>query len=520
MKKYLFTSLAAISLVSIVGCNTGFEQDVADMQSTSGEADFSTYVAIGNSLTSGFRDNALYLDGQKESYPSIIATQMKRAGGGDFEQPLMPNNDGGFSNLPGFPGKLELKLVNGSLSPIPKSAGSELKHTPAGKLYNNVGVPAAKSYHLLVEGYGNPANLPSKKANPYFVRFASSPNTSIIKDVIAKKPSFFSLWIGNNDVLLYATSGGVGKDQKGNTNAQTYDMYDISDPSVVAGSIDRVLASLKAEGITKGVIANIPDIGSIPFFTTVPYNPLSPANPSFGPMIPKLNENFSALNKAFTALGVPERSISFSNTKASEIIIKDRDIKDIGPLLSFALTPFVGAQKAKLLGSLYGQARPATASDFVLLTASSQIGKVNTEAYKNFKKLGLSDDEAGQLAINGVTFPMEDQYILTPNEQKLIQNAVTAYNTAISALAKKYGIGLVDAYAKMKELNTLSGIQYNGVKYTNTFVTGGAFSLDGIHLTGRGYAAIANEFIKTINAQYKSTLPQVNPNDYSGIKFP
>jgi hypothetical protein len=46
----------------------------------------------------------------KESYPSIIAAQMKLAGGGEFKQPLMPNNTGGFIGIPGFSGKLELKL--------------------------------------------------------------------------------------------------------------------------------------------------------------------------------------------------------------------------------------------------------------------------------------------------------------------------------------------------------------------------------------------------------------------------
>ena len=74
--------------------------------------------------------------------------------------------------------------------------------------------------------------------------------------------------------------------------------------------------------------------------------------------------------------------------------------------------------------------------------------------------------------------------------------------------------------AKMTELNSKSGISWNGVRYTATFVTGGTFSLDGVHLTGRGYAVVANEFIKAINMKYKSTLPQVDPNKYSGITFP
>ena len=72
----------------------------------------------------------------------------------------------------------------------------------------------------------------------------------------------------------------------------------------------------------------------------------------------------------------------------------------------------------------------------------------------------------------------------------------------------------------MKELGRASGIQFDGVKYTAKFVTGGSFSLDGVHLTGRGYAIIANEFIKSINRTYGSTLPQVNVNSYSGVTFP
>jgi hypothetical protein len=57
----------------------------------------SKYVSLGNSLTSGYRDGALYLDGQNESYPSMIAQQMKLAGGASvFNQPLMSDNLGGF----------------------------------------------------------------------------------------------------------------------------------------------------------------------------------------------------------------------------------------------------------------------------------------------------------------------------------------------------------------------------------------------------------------------------------------
>jgi len=69
-------------------------------------------------------------------------------------------------------------------------------------------------------------------------------------------------------------------------------------------------------------------------------------------------------------------------------------------------------------------------------------------------------------------------------------------------------------------LHTISsGINFNGVTYNAQFVTGGAFSLDGVHLTQRGYAMIANQIITTINAKYNSTIPQIDINKYHGVSF-
>jgi len=44
--------------------------------------------------------------------------------------------------------------------------------------------------------------------------------------------------------------------------------------------------------------------------------------------------------------------------------------------------------------------------------------------------------------------------------------------------------------------------------------------LDGVHPTDRGYAIVANEFIKTINQKYGSSLPLVDVTVYKGIVFP
>lgn len=120
----------------------------------------------------------------------------------------------------------------------------------------------------------------------------------------------------------------------------------------------------------------------------------------------------------------------------------------------------------------------------------------------------------------GTVTQLTDAQVLTEVEAGRVAAAVTAYNASLKSLATQFKLAFVDANAKMVELSSTSGLQFDGVKYSANFVTGGSFSLDGVHLTGRGYAVIANEFIKAINAQYKSTLPQVNPNNYSGVTFP
>jgi hypothetical protein len=58
---------------------------------TAGVANFSKYVALGNSLTSGYSDGALFIEGQK-SYTNIMAEQFKAVGGGEFKIPFMADN--------------------------------------------------------------------------------------------------------------------------------------------------------------------------------------------------------------------------------------------------------------------------------------------------------------------------------------------------------------------------------------------------------------------------------------------
>jgi len=492
MKKIILSAFA-ISALTLVSCNTDFERDVNNMTVSTGNADFKTFVSIGNSLTSGYRDGALYLDGQKESFPSMLAQQMALAGGTQtFTQPLMPNNVGGFTDLFAASGNTEFygKLtLSQTLSPTPSAPGANLDVIGgAGKYFNNMGVPGAKSFHLVTPGYGSAANLATGKANPYFVRFATSATTTVLADAAAQKPSFYTLWIGNNDVLSYATSGGSGIDQKGNLDPSTYGSNDISDPNVVANVIKTVITSLKtAYANSKGAIANIPYVTSIPYFTTVPATPITGLTSA---QASQLNAAYATYNgglltlKNLGAISTAEynaRLIKFSENGVNGAVIVDKDLTNLS-------------------GYNLPSLRQTTSKDIILLPALTLLRDTTIKG--------------------GTATPLADKYVLTEKEAAKVIAATDAYNASISSLATTYGLALVDANAKMKELGTTSGIQYNGVKYTASFITGGTFSLDGVHPNGRGYAIIANTFISAINNTFYSTLPFVDINAYSGVTFP
>jgi len=242
---------------------------------SSGDADFSNFVSVGNSLTAGFSDSALFVDGQTNSFPNMMASSFEEVGGGDFSIPFMADNLGGatFGGQPILGNRLILSSADGSPVPIPVTGNgtTEISNVLSGA-FNNMGVPGAKSFHLLAPGYGNLTGVPVGTANPYFARFASSPNATIIEDAIAQAPTFFSLWIGNNDILSFATSGGTGVDQRLNPDPSTYGINDITSPVVFEQVYNGILRALTDDG-ANGVVANIPDVTSIPFFTTVPYNP-------------------------------------------------------------------------------------------------------------------------------------------------------------------------------------------------------------------------------------------------------
>lgn len=531
--KYLYISLG---LLAFTACNDPEDVDLdpevitEELPAlTAGSADFSNYISLGNSLTAGFTDGALFQASQTLSMPNLLSQKFSLAGGGSFTQPLTSDNIGGLA-LAGT--RIQSpRLVFGGAGPVSlESLIGDVTVTtdialnnPTGP-FNNLGVPGAKSFHLLAPGYGNIANVQLGLANPYFVRMTgSTPDISVLQMAVAQAPSFFSLWIGNNDVLGYATTGGDG------TNPIT----PVSGAPGVGfdGSYGALIATLTAGG-AQGVVANIPNVTDVPHFTTVPHNPLDPTNPDFGNQIATLNGIFGQLNQVYAFLGVPERSIEFSTTAASEVVIRDETLTDLSAQIagvlsasptfpafvqSFGLPAEAAPLVAGLLGNTYGQTREATADDLFVLPSSAIIGTVNVESVGALMAAGLPQTLAGQFSVEGISLPLEDKWVLIPSEQAEIAAATEAFNQIIAATANQAGLALVDANTLLNQLAN-GGITSGDFTLTSSLVTGSAFSLDGIHPTARGYALLANEFMKAIDATYGSNFEAsgnlLNVGDY------
>ncbi|MCP4331755.1 MAG: G-D-S-L family lipolytic protein [Gammaproteobacteria bacterium] len=502
MKIYLRKSLLIITTaIAVAGCGAEISGSL-DKDGDAGRGDFSTFVALGDSLSAGYADGALYRQIQENSLPSIMAQQFMLAGGGAFTQPLMlPEKTGsltlGMTDL----GRIDRQMMTATGDPDSPVAPSDIVPTISSDiatesipgLYNNTSVPGAKSFHLGAAGYGNPAGLPAA-ANPYFVRFASDPvNSSMLSDALAQAPSFFMLWIGGNDILLYALDGGA-------TNNATQPFppvppygiasTDVTDPAMFTAAFNGAVAALTAAPGTQGLLINIPDVTTIPHFTTVPFNPI----PMDAITANAVNMTYDGTYNAgliaaeagmlIDADELAQRTIHFEAGDANALVIIDN-----------SLTPVPGLPKI----------RQATAQDFILLPASSRIG---TEA-----------TPGNPTTIWGVGTPLTDADVLAEHEHKWVEQARVEYNKTIEDYANgKPDLLFFDAAAKLTELNE-TGILYGSGGVSSTFAQGGFFSLDGVHPTARGNAVVANEIFKVINAGFDAYIPPVDPSEYTTVFY-
>jgi len=521
MKRYQSLLLAAFAF-SFAACEPEFENEVNNETYSSGEADFTTYVAVGNSLTAGYMDGTMYRSGQQYSFPNLLSKQFAVVGGGVFTQPSFGDDGSDVGGLL-FMGnqigatRLIINMQSGGPENLRGTPTVEISNLQA-QAYHNMGVPGAKSFHLLAPGYGNIEGVAMGTANPYFVRHATSPDVTVLEDAVSLNPTFFTNWIGSNDVLAFALSGGTGINQEGNMNPGTYGGNDITDPQLFATAYTAILNGLTANG-ARGVVATIPYVTSIPHFTTVPYNPLTAEALGGDAVVAQLNETlFGKLKMALTMLGEEDRIKLFDANEENPLLIVDESLTNLSQqIAAIASQDPELAPLASLLGQLYGQARHATKDDLFVLGTSGVIGTNTTSPILD----NVPEPYREMLGKMGVTFPLEDKYTLTPEEQAEIKTATDQFNEVIWTQAYSKGLAVVNMNAIMGYL--IDGIRVeDGQFYTEDYFNGDnlnrvLFSLDGVHPNPRGYAFVANEIIKAINNHYGAKLPLLVTGNYPGV---
>src|SRR6056297_1950268 len=132
-------SVFALLLVLVSGCKDYNDLNLEPVDS--GSADYSNYVAVGNSLTAGYQNSALYASGQEFSFPKQIARQLRIEE--SFDQPLISD--------PGIGGRIELTSLNPLGLRVASTQGRPFNQSQ--KPFKNLGIPGS----ILVD-YLNPGN--------------------------------------------------------------------------------------------------------------------------------------------------------------------------------------------------------------------------------------------------------------------------------------------------------------------------------------------------------------------------
>jgi len=478
-----------------------------EVQASPGDADFSNYVAIGNSLTAGFMDGALYNNGQSFSLAAQLSGQFEFTGApATFNQPDI-NSENGFNTLANSgngPVLGRFKLDTSIPGPSPTVNGDPIEpYTGSASALNNFGVPGIQVGQLLTPATGNPS---SPAFNPFYARFASSPGAStILDDVISSDPTFFTLWIGNNDVLGYASSGATRPEiLTSQSNFQTQ----------FSATINRLMTETTASG----VVANIPPILATPVFRAVSYNAVELSAEE----AEALNANFATLNAVFDGMAentflfgdftqedADQRKVSYQAGN-NPILIVDPALDDLSDEFDQLETfgQITSEQRAAL--QPYVQSRPMvvdaqTGPELVLLSAGAVLG---TPAVPGDPNTPI-----------GVAVPLGAQYTLTSADIVEIETARATFNAIIEGTVSAAGdrLALYDtnalggAFADIFGLDgTSPGITVDGVFLNPDFSPNGVFSTDGIHPNARGTAIVANEFLRVIETEFNAIIPKID----------
>jgi len=368
-----------------------------------GSADFSRFVALGDSLGAGFVSGGLVRGAQEDSVPALIARQ---ATGQIIRQPLVAP--------PGLPPLLQLSSLSPLvIAPLPVTGPPGLDLSP---LHQNLSVPG----YDLGDALRNRQRGPTDLATFILAAPPSAQPPTMLELALAQQPTFAVVWLGNNDVLGAAVSGRV------------IEGVTLTPTSQFEADFTGLVGTLRGAGADV-VVATLPDVTVIPYVTTIPPVVVNPATSQ-----PVLGPNGQPI-----------------------------------PLL--------------------GPNGPLSLNDRVLLPASAALRQ----------GIGIP------AALGGTNVGLPDELVLSAAEVNTIRARIAAFNQIIREVAQQTGAAVADVNDLLIAAAT-EGVNIGGIEFTTDFVTGGVFSLDGVHPSPLGYAVAANVFIEAINQQFGANIELVD----------
>jgi lysophospholipase L1-like esterase len=430
------------------------------------------YVAIGDSYAAGYQSNALYESGQKYSYPSLIAQQLMAAGAnlGTFELPIY-SDPGNPDPKSGTAARYEiLKFTYNALTnkydptiaPRPGLAPGAPTNLALTHAYDNLGIPGSVVFDFLdTTSFAVKAGPP--RDNPFFQLVLRNPalGNNILSQASALHPNLVTFWLGGNDVLGYATSGGFSPSAPTPTAAFG---------ALYTQALNALAAALPNAKVVVGSVANV---DALPFFTTI------------GPKVA------GALAAKSAQYGFPvylryqkhgNTSVAFDSTQLTEAH---------APMILLT-----GSQYAPLIGSPGGK----------------------WYADNAYPGLPPGIDTTKPFGVHPQN-PWPDALVLDADEQANTAATVDAYNNIIFTTAAAHGFPVVDFNTFWNNLRA-HGLTIAGQKFTPDYIAGGMFSLDGVHPSSRGYAILANQFIKVMNEKFGMGVPYVDVGTIPGLTAP
>lgn len=436
MKKSLKIFLMVlIPLMIFYGCKD--RTDLTGPKPVSGKANFSSFVSIGNSLTAGYQSSALYESSQLYSPGNLISQQVNT----QYVQPLISD--------PGIGGQIKIVSLNPFITTQEPVMSGSLENPQYAASYNNLGIPG-----IVLADVMNATSGENSYSHSPFIDIVLRGQGTQFEQAVSLNPTMITLWIGNNDVLGFATSGGVNPSAP--TDAQTF------------GYLYSLLADGLAATGAKVVVANIPDVTVIPFFTTV------------GPMFVQQVQGTPVQGFYYQKHG------QYSGTIGA--ISQLSDYSMLFTLISQSYLAYFGQPTGKFYRDHNVDITP-------LITA------------------GILDTTKG-FGIDAHN-PIPDALVLDPDEIQTAEQSINTFNSIIAAAVNKYPsqFALTDIHGflnMIKASESNGGTSFCGINFCTTFVTGGLFSLDGVHPTSQGYAIIANEFLKVINNKFDSNYQLID----------